>query len=48
MSEKDKTHLIKLGNIETVAGVCPHCEEVIHRLDNFYQRVSKKASRQTR
>jgi hypothetical protein len=27
MSEKDKTHLIKLGNIETVAGVCPHCEE---------------------
>jgi hypothetical protein len=27
MSKRDKTHLIKLGNIETVAGVCPHCEE---------------------
>ena len=27
MSQRDKTHLIKLGNIETVAGVCPHCEE---------------------
>ena len=24
---KDKSHLIKLGNIETVAGICPHCEE---------------------
>jgi hypothetical protein len=24
---KDKLHLIKLGNIETVAGICPHCEE---------------------
>jgi hypothetical protein len=31
MTKRDKLHLIKLGNIETVAGVCPHCEE-----DQFY------------
>ena len=24
---KDRKSLIKLGNIETVAGICPHCEE---------------------
>jgi uncharacterized protein (DUF983 family) len=24
---KDKLHLIKLGSIETVAGICPHCQE---------------------
>jgi hypothetical protein len=27
MTKRDKLHLIKLGNIETVAGICPHCQE---------------------
>ena len=37
---KDRSHIIKLGNIETVAGICPECQEdtiLVAIVTDFYR-----------